>query len=307
MPIILKYISVLFVFGVILLSDIFSDTTYIMPLLIPLSVVMLGELIVCFSLIFHGGNKDNNDEFKGYQYLCSHLLLMMFSFGIWELIWVYKTTKYINSVSKKSKLSVVGSIILYLIVPYYYVIWNYQVAAILDKNSRDNGINSNIAPTCILLSFFTNLVTSVLIQAKINDMTYITVKKNKDVTVNGKTIEKLKEISDDISFNLILHTVLCLFTCGVWNYIWVYKTTNRLNLIDPDNQRSQVTSLLLYILVPYYYVVWNCKTSKIVGNFAQKVYMDSDISKTCLVFSIIFNGLITPVLIQYKLNSLSSL
>lgn len=307
MPIILKYISVLFVFGAILLSDIFSDTTYIMPLLIPLSVVMLGELIVCFSLIFHGGNKDNNDEFKGYQYLCSHLLLMMFSFGIWELIWVYKTTKYINSVSKKSKLSVVGSIILYLIVPYYYVIWNYQVASVLDENSRDNGINSNIAPTCILLSFFTNLVTSVLIQAKINDMTYITVKKNKDVTVNGKTIEKLKEISDDISFNLILHAVLSMFTCGVWHLIWVYKTTNRLNLMDPDNQRSPVTSLLLYILVPFYSIVWNYKTSKMVGKIAEKVYIDSDISKSCLVYSIVYDPLLTSILVQYKLNSLSSL
>lgn len=307
MPIVLKFISILYFIVGCLVSDIRDGTNFILPLLIPISVVIIAEFIVCLPLIFQKNTRDVNSDFNGYQYLCSHLLLLLFTFGIWEIIWIAKTTKYINSISDKNKISVVGNILLCLFVPYYFVVWNYKVATRLDKYANDNDVLSDITAACTLLAFFDNIVVSGLIQGKINDLGYARVKKNKGTIDDADIINKLNEFSDDISFNLIVHSVLLLFTGGIWNYIWIYRTTRNLNLIDPENHRSPIANLLLSIFVPFYIIAWNYKTAKRIGKITEKVYMDSDISKTCLVFSIISSGLIAPVLIQYKLNSLSSL
>ena len=308
MPIIFKYFSILCLIGECLWLDIRHGYNIILPLLIPLIPLAVAYLIVCFPMIFGNRNTDTSDEFRGYRYLCTHLLLMFFTFGIWELIWIGKTTKYINSVTTKDKMSVVGNILLCLFVPYYFVVWNYKIATRLDKYADENGISSDITAACTLLSFFDNIAVSGLIQGKINELAYTVIKQKKAaVTDDSKFEDRLKEFSDDISMNLILHAVLLLFTGGIWNFIWIYKTTRNLNLIDPDNRRSPIANLLLCIFVPFYSIAWNYKTSKRVGRIAEEVYMDSDISKTCLVFSIISSELIAPILIQYKLNSLSSL
>lgn len=262
------------------------------------------ELIICMPIIKNKNKKVYND-FNGYMYLCTHLLLYIFTFGIWELIWITKTTKYINSVSDE-KMSVAGNVLLCLFIPYYFVAWNNKIGRRLDKYACENGVDSIIAPTCIFLSFFNNIAVSVLIQAKINETVYVFV-KNKKID-NGEIIDT-ENVSRDNTFltiKLILHSVLVFVTCGVWQFIWIYKFTNRINAIDSKNRYSAVAELFLCIFVPYYIIVWNCKMAKKISRCAENAYTDSDIVSTIMVSSFLSPTLV-PILLQYKMNSLCAI
>lgn len=294
MPIICKYLLILLILLV-------NFETFL-PLLLPLSALIALELIICFPLIKNKNKKVYND-FSGYMYLCSHLLLQIFTFGIWEIMWISKTTKFINRVSK-DKISVAASILLCLFVPYYFVAWNHEVAVRLDKYACDNKVASNIAPTCTFLSFFDNIAVSVLIQAKINETVYVAV-KNQKITEEDSEISNAYMHNVRLKFNLILHAVLLLVTGGVWQYIWIYKFTNRLNAVSDKEHFSALGNLFLCLFVPFYIIVWNYKMAKRLGEHHEEAYMDSDIVSTTMVSSFIAPNL-APVLLQYKLNSLCS-
>lgn len=66
------------------------------PLIMIVVIYAISFIFVSIPLI-QNKNKSNEDEnFKGYTYLTTHFLAYCLTFGIWQLIWVYRVTKYLN-------------------------------------------------------------------------------------------------------------------------------------------------------------------------------------------------------------------
>lgn len=103
--------------------------------------------------------------------------------------------------------------------------------------------------------------------------------------------------------DLLTHILLLLFTCGIWQLIWIYKTTAYLNKVSANEQQDATVQLLLCMFVPFYSIYWTYKNAQRIDSYARSVGQQSDISMLCLILSI-FVGIIPPILMQDKINSI---
>lgn len=107
-------------------------------------------------------------------------------------------------------------------------------------------------------------------------------------------------------FSLGLHIVLLLLTGGIWMYIWIYRVTRYLNCVRDEQERSPVAQLLLCMFVPFYSIYWTYKSAQRIDKLAAYRGIKSDLATLCLVLAI-FIGIVPPILMQDKLNSIASL
>ena len=99
------------------------------------------------------------------------------------------------------------------------------------------------------------------------------------------------------------HVVLLLFTCGVWNLIWIYRVTGHTNGVAGEEDRNPTTKLLLCLFVPFYQIYWTARTARRIDAMAAVRGISSDLSTLCTVLAI-FVPIVPPILIQSKLNEI---
>ena len=99
------------------------------------------------------------------------------------------------------------------------------------------------------------------------------------------------------------HVILLLLLGNIWGAIWVYRTTELLNM-NNATQRDPMICALLYLFIPYYYIFWNYKAAEKVDTLAKENGKTSDLAMISLILSI-FVPIIAPMLIQDKINELA--
>lgn len=109
-------------------------------------------------------------ESDGYFSMAAHVLLLLFGFGIWQYIWVYRTTKYLNRAPGMEQRNPTTKLLLCMFVPFYYIYWVYQSAKRIDALSNSRGIPSDSATLCLILQIFIGIVPPILMQSKINTL-----------------------------------------------------------------------------------------------------------------------------------------
>lgn len=105
---------------------------------------------------------------SGYYKLSTHVLLLIFTFGIWYLIWIYRVTGYLNQVQDEPPRNPTTKLLLCIFVPFYGLYWTYKSAQRIDKLSMARGIPSDISTLCLILAIFVGIVPPILMQDKIN-------------------------------------------------------------------------------------------------------------------------------------------
>ena len=141
-------------------------------------------------------NSLNTDE-DAYCSLGKHILLLIFTCGIWYLIWVYRTTKYLNKTPESEYCNPTSKLLLFMFVPFYSIFWYYRHGQKIDSFSKSKGLNnSDIGTLCLILGIFIPIVACILIQDKIN-----TLCLNKSFTATCHSsqfneIKKYKELLD---------------------------------------------------------------------------------------------------------------
>ncbi len=101
------------------------------------------------------------------------------------------------------------------------------------------------------------------------------------------------------------HILLLLLTCGIWLYIWIYRTTEYLNRVEDEPPQTPVNQLLLCLFVPFYFIYWFYQNSRRVDKLAVRNGIPSDISTLCLILAI-FVPIIPPILMQDKINAIAT-
>lgn len=104
----------------------------------------------------------------GYCHMAVHVLLMLFTFGIWSYIWIYRVSNCLNREENDRSRGPAGQLLLCMFVPFYYYFWVYRSAKRIDELSRRQGRNSDIATVCLILAFFVGIVPPILMQDKLN-------------------------------------------------------------------------------------------------------------------------------------------
>lgn len=125
--------------------------------------------------------------------------------------------------------------------------------------------------------------------------------KKPKVKRERKRNKKAKGLDGYIS--IPLQIFLQVVTLGLWEFVWIYKTTDVLGLINEEDDRDPVFQLLLCALVPFYHVYWTYKTARMIDKQLAKKSIDSELSVVCTVFALGVR-IVSPILIQERLNVL---
>ncbi len=106
---------------------------------------------------------------EGYRSLAVHTLLSIITFGVWNFIWVYKTTKFLNKTPNTEVYSPTKKLLLCIFVPMYQTYWFYKHGEKVDNFSQHKGLkNSYLTILCPLFPIF--VISSVIMQDKINQI-----------------------------------------------------------------------------------------------------------------------------------------
>lgn len=104
----------------------------------------------------------------GYCDMLKHVLLLIFTFGVWYLIWIYRTTGYLNQVNDEPPRTPTNQLLLCLFIPFYHIYWVYKSAQRLDRLANGQGVASDLRIVCLVLAFFVPVLPPVLMQDKMN-------------------------------------------------------------------------------------------------------------------------------------------
>ena len=105
---------------------------------------------------------------EGYVDLMSCALLLLFTLGIYHLVWIYRTTRYLNRVEGAPSRNPTTKLLLCMFIPFYTIYWTYQSAQRVDALARGKGLYAELTSPCVLLSIFAGIVPPLLMQNTIN-------------------------------------------------------------------------------------------------------------------------------------------
>ena len=144
---------------------------------IPTIIVEIIEAVAFFFTMYwfaypNGAPKkagNTNMELQdGYCGMVKHVLLLLFTGGIWMYIWVYKTTGYLNRAKGEEYCNPATKLLLFMFVPFYSIYWIYKSAQRIDKMANEKGIQSELSTLCLIMAIFLPLIALILMQDKIN-------------------------------------------------------------------------------------------------------------------------------------------
>lgn len=126
--------------------------------------------ILLFSLLW-AANPDgipSKSTSKAYCNMALHILLLLFSCGIWYWIWNYRMTRDTNAVRDEAERNPVTKLLLCMFIPFYKIYWTYKTAQRIDKMAWERNIPSSTASLCLIMEFFLPIIPPIVMQDKMN-------------------------------------------------------------------------------------------------------------------------------------------
>lgn len=102
--------------------------------------------------------------------MAKHVLLLLFTFGIWHLIWIYRVTGYTNCVRDEEERNPTTKLLLCMFVPFYHIYWTYKTAQHIEKMAAAKGLPSDLSTLCLILAIFVPIIPPILMQDKLNSI-----------------------------------------------------------------------------------------------------------------------------------------
>ncbi len=221
------------------------------------------------------------------QDMIPHILMLLFTGGFWQLLWIYKTTAALNRVPGEEDRNPLKEFLLCLI-PYYWIYWAYKSAQRIDALARMRGLESNVVVLDLLMSLLLGPVGPILMQEQINRI----IDGTSDQTADFATAKR----------DLIFHIVMLVATGGFYQLWWIYKTTAALNGVATESDRSPIREFLM-CLIPYYWIFWTYKSALRIEAHARAKGQEYHVLVLDLLMSI-FLGIVGPIFMQAQINSI---
>lgn len=111
-----------------------------------------------------------NSTDEVYCGLAKHVLLLLFTFGVWMYIWIYRVTGYTNGVDGEEDRNPTTKLLLCLFVPFYIIYWTYKTAQRIDAMANEKGVPSDLSTLCLILAIFVPIIPPILMQDKMNSL-----------------------------------------------------------------------------------------------------------------------------------------
>ena len=154
------------------------------------------------AVVAAGENSGLPEAGEGEEAYCSlgkHILLLLFTVGIWQLIWIYRTTKYLNKTPNAEFYNPASKLLLFLFVPFYSIYWFYKHGQRIDSFTKSKGLNnSDMATLCLILGIFIPIVACIIMQDKINALCTVKAanQANREGSHVADELKKFRELLD---------------------------------------------------------------------------------------------------------------
>jgi hypothetical protein len=116
----------------------------------------------------YGGASDN---FGTKMNIGTLVLLCLFTFGVYPIIWYYKTMKYLRRFSDENPNDVTVELLLCIFIPFYIIYWHYKYSKILYNEMTASGMRTeDFSSTHLIFAIFIGIVAIILEQSRINEL-----------------------------------------------------------------------------------------------------------------------------------------
>ncbi|MBQ9913231.1 MAG: DUF4234 domain-containing protein [Clostridia bacterium] len=120
---------------------------------------------------------DETEEKYAYINIYKHTFLFVFEL-IWSLIWVHRTTKVMNEISRDGKIYSPAKEVLKQFIPFYPFYWSYTQAKRLEGALNKCGVEENgMGTVAVVMNILTAFGGEIYLQDKINEYCIISDKK----------------------------------------------------------------------------------------------------------------------------------
>lgn len=127
---------------------------------------------------------------KAYCNMALHILLLLFSCGIWYWIWNYRMTRDTNAVRDEAERNPVTKLLLCMFIPFYGIYWTYKTAQRIDKMAWDRNIPSSTAALCLIMEFFLPIVPPIVMPDDLRDIADIAVKHEYGLDIGAQALRQ---------------------------------------------------------------------------------------------------------------------
>ena len=219
----------------------------------------------------------SNQTKNGYVSLIKYVILQIITLGIYQWVWIYKTTNYLNTAKVKIR-NAKTEFLLCIFLPFYFIYWLYA----------SNEIVNNLIPEKkwhfvidVLLIIYVPAFMCILMQNKINSF------------VCGEEKIEPATVKSYLRKSMGWHVLFC------WAFasIWAGRTVDLLNFAKNGKWRNGFVTFLLCAICPLYlpYITYQyAKYLDVCGN--------NDLIKLILAF---VSPQILSIIVQDKINELS--
>jgi len=147
----------------------FMDTEQLVTLMLPSLIAIVTLCYVGIGLLFAGiAFIPGAAREEGYIGMAGHVLLLLFAPGLWILVWIFRTTKFLNKTPGTAAQSPFGQLILCMLVPFYAIFWFWKQAKRSDALAASRGIPSDTATAALILAIFFPFASYIIVQNTIN-------------------------------------------------------------------------------------------------------------------------------------------
>ena len=134
---------------------------------------------------------------EGYISLGKHIVLCIFTFGIWYLIWIYRTTAFLNKTPNAEQHNPTSKLLLCMFIPFYSIYWFYKQGQRIDMMSKSKNLNySDMATICLVLGIFIPIVACILMQDRINNICQAKENVKDNTEKDLENLQQLKNLLD---------------------------------------------------------------------------------------------------------------
>lgn len=190
-----------------------------------------------------------------------------------------------------------SQIIFALIAVFFFVGFIWQGINLMNHFIEYNGMTIRNAVMSILSTMINNVPYLIV---NIGSASLMYLRANPKPTY--EVADNAYPAYNDMYVGIVKHILLSLFTLGIYDCIWTYKTTEVLSCGNNEKQ-SGAKKLLLCILVPFYRIYWYYAQSRRLENLIKdKDGNASDFAAVTLVLAIFVPIVAASAFLQIKIN-----
>lgn len=205
------FVGLLNVFGSILDSNWWLMVT---PVVVAAecSLGMVAYFLICFTLFMDAKPKEKKPKVKrerkrrkrakgldGYISMPLQIFLQIVTFGLWEFVWIYKTTDVLGLINEEDDRDPVFQLLLCVLVPFYHVYWTYKTAKMIDKQLARKSIDSELSVVCTVFALGVRIVCPILMQERLNALVKVSLQpKSKIAREKAKRMEKAQAFAEEV-------------------------------------------------------------------------------------------------------------